>query len=241
VNWIKDRGKWLIGLVKGAWFLLFPTHMTSNDQTPQLLEARRIFFCVQPILLVGFVLVSILCKEAIPTAILWALACFVIGVFAGFLFGIPKVIQAATRKREEVEPRYRQRVNTNLEEISDWLTKTIVGLGLIELYKMPAFFRGLGEIFAANVGKPETGYGVFVAAILFFLIGGFLLSYLITRLYLQGAIGRADLAVPDESAEPKTRTEQSPTDVVPAVPQTTELTTGNASVPDEANRPEEVD
>jgi len=99
---------------------------------------------------------------------------------------------------------YRQRVNTNLEEISDWLTKIIVGLGLYELKRIPTWIGELARVFASSLQRSDQEQGVFGAAIVFFLICGFLMGYLVTRLYLQGALGRADLAaVPDLGAAPK--------------------------------------
>ncbi len=55
--------------------------------------------------------------------------------------------------------------------------------------------------------------GALGSAIVFFFVCGFLLGYLVTRLYLQGALGRADrAAVPDEGAVPK-KTELDKTSV----------------------------
>src|SRR4051794_2430267 len=56
-----------------------------------------------------------------------AIAAGAIGGVTGFLFGIPKarsdVNSAGTNAGGQFKP------NTNLEQISDWLTKTIVGVG----------------------------------------------------------------------------------------------------------------
>src|SRR5262245_31088533 len=63
----------------------------------------------------------------------WAIALWSAGVGLGFLFAIPRVLQgkgapspgpAAAASAAAASPTvYEQRVNTNLEEISDWLTK----------------------------------------------------------------------------------------------------------------------
>jgi len=77
----------------------------------------------------------------------------------------------------------------------------------------------LGSAFASNLQRDEQGHAVFDAAIVFFLICGFLLGYLVTRLYLQGALGRADLAaVPDELAGPKRRQGETPQLPINAIP-----------------------
>ena len=64
--------------------------------------------------------------------LLWMLACIVAGAVIGFLFGIPKILQGNsnnTATQNEENKDYRIQVNTNLTEISDWLTKIIVGSG----------------------------------------------------------------------------------------------------------------
>ena len=58
-----------------------------------------------------------------------------VGLLIGFLFGIPRTLQglpeaADARLSESVRQRYM--VNTNLEQVSDWLTKIIVGVGLVQ-------------------------------------------------------------------------------------------------------------
>lgn len=73
-------------------------------------------------------------------------------------------------------------VNTNLEQISDWLTKIIVGIGLTELRNIP---DALGD-FGNNVGNYYT-YGGHVYGVgggLYFLIAGFFLGYVGTRVRL---------------------------------------------------------
>jgi hypothetical protein len=57
-----------------------------------------------------------------------AAAAAAVGAFLGFLFGIPTGLQEkALGLDEPYGP------NTNLEQISDWLTKILVGVGLVEL------------------------------------------------------------------------------------------------------------
>src|SRR6185503_1210276 len=87
--------------------------------------------------------------------IVWAVGLWCLAVAIGFLFAIPKVLQGPSAPPTPVPavpggggaptpaapppapPGYSQRVNTNLEEISDWLTKIIVGVTLVELKQLP--------------------------------------------------------------------------------------------------------
>lgn len=136
----------------------------------------------------------------------WGLAYFAVGFLMGFLFGIPRVSQglgngggAATEgeKGGAGVTSYEQRVNTNLVEISDWLTKIIVGLGLIELRAVPERIHRAAVWMGQSISdKPATeieSVASFCGAfIIFFSVVGFLAGYLLTRLYFSGAFSRAD-------------------------------------------------
>ena len=138
------------------------------------------------------------------TALLLALACLLLGAFVGFLFGIPRVLQADGGPGTPTPPatnsptaltNYRQEVNTNLEQISDWLTKIIVGLGLVNLYKIPDLLRDTSELIAEGMASPKdiSSATVFAnALILYFPVLGFLVGYLITRIFLSGVFRLTD-------------------------------------------------
>src|SRR6185503_13654313 len=57
-----------------------------------------------------------------------ALAPAAVGALLGFVFGIPKTLQSNAPPAADGKAAYQ--VNTNLEQISDWLTKMLVGVGL---------------------------------------------------------------------------------------------------------------
>ena len=59
-----------------------------------------------------------------------AAAATAVGAFLGFLFGIPRTLQGNTTPGPDEIADYRP--NTNLEQISDWLTKILVGVGLVK-------------------------------------------------------------------------------------------------------------
>ena len=155
------------------------------------------------ILLVGLILSS-WSGLTTATGLLWAAASAAAGALTGFLFGIPRVLQSDQpvapdgEDEEDDSPgsqngpgRARYQVNTNLEQISDWLTKIIVGIGLVELRNVPGAVKDLAEYFAGD--SPGTGLETIGAAIVvYFGVLGFLLGYLATRLYLAGAFSRAD-------------------------------------------------
>src|SRR4051812_39799038 len=74
-------------------------------------------------------------------------------------------------------------INTNLMEISDWLTKIIVGVGLVELKQLPTHAESVARFMAPSLhdtlGVPLAG-----AIMLYFSVLGFLGGYLLTRIYI---------------------------------------------------------
>ncbi|HVR46065.1 MAG TPA: tetratricopeptide repeat protein [Candidatus Binatia bacterium] len=113
---------------------------------------------------------------------------FIAGLLVGFLFGIPKVASAAADGAQQhplLTP------NTNLEQISDWLTKIIVGLGLVELYKIPSAISQF--VGATSPAYHSSSAAAALAVTIYFPILGFTSGFLITRLYLSGLIARADI------------------------------------------------
>src|SRR6185312_11609392 len=74
---------------------------------------------------------------------LWSFAWLAAGGFVGFLFGISKTEQTDTSAN--ASDGYRQRINTNLEQISDWFTKIIVGIGLINLKEIGPHIKSIAH------------------------------------------------------------------------------------------------
>ena len=86
--------------------------------------------------------------------------------------------------------------NTNLEQISDWLTKILVGVWLTQIGDSREGLSGLQLSLAPAFGsdREDPASGVFAVALaLYFALSGFLYSYLWTRLNLRRALTQADL------------------------------------------------
>jgi tetratricopeptide (TPR) repeat protein len=115
--------------------------------------------------------------------ILLGLASFISGFFLGNLFGIPKRI-------DEKDSEYH--ISNNLTDISDWLTKIIIGLGLVEIKAIPSVLYSLG----AFVQKETNGEGsikVFsICCTIYFSIFGLYFGYNYMRLFLSGKYKGAD-------------------------------------------------
>jgi hypothetical protein len=134
----------------------------------------------------------------VSVALLVAGSSLISGVLLGFLFAIPRTHQqegsSAVQQRgddtgEEKKVVYED--NTNLEQISDWLTKILVGVGLTQISDIPVALERYANYIGPSLSYyKESGNGkVFsIALLLFFLINGFLISYLWTRIYFRGAL-----------------------------------------------------
>jgi hypothetical protein len=184
----------------------------GDTLSKEVRDAALILTIVLVLLIGGWILTgaaSILADEALRAAalriaILWAAACFMGGFLAGFLFGVPKVGPEGGSAHNAANPSpagaasnaagYSQRPNTNLEQISDWLTKIIVGLGLVELKQVPEHLGKAARWVAESLTVSVPGSAVISFAgslILYFTILGFLAGYLLTLLFLAGAFSRA--------------------------------------------------
>jgi len=117
--------------------------------------------------------------QVLGAAILIAGSSFTSGGLAGLLFGIPKLLQ----KENQVDNQTAIVQNDNLVEISDWLTKIIVGVGLTQLYQIPGFLGRIGRYFSPVFGNANDSKAAVICIILYFLALGFFALYLWTRLF----------------------------------------------------------
>jgi hypothetical protein len=115
-----------------------------------------------------------------------------IGEFTGFLFGIPRTIQSANADAAGARADQSMGVNTNLEQISDWLTKIIVGVGLVELTKIPPLLQRLAKYLSDASPRRAVPDAVILAVLGSFVVLGFFSGYLWTRLYLTEEFSRAE-------------------------------------------------
>jgi len=122
-------------------------------------------------------------------------ASLLLGGILGFLFGIPRTLQheGAPADSSSGETSVDYRMNTNLEQISDWLTKMLVGVGLTQLTSIHTNLQKITVYVAAGLGGHPGSSVLALAVILYFTVVGFLIGYLWTRLYLAGAFRFADM------------------------------------------------
>jgi hypothetical protein len=122
-----------------------------------------------------------------------AAASAMVGALGGMIFGLPRSTPRASdangsggAAQSVISP------NTNMIEISDWLTKIIVGLGLTQLGAIPGDFQRLVAYARGALGNPPGSEPIVGALILVYAVTGFVLTYLFTRTDLEAAIAAAD-------------------------------------------------
>lgn len=184
-------------------------------------DLRLTNYALLPFLLMGAVIITIRygVEGTAPWAIasMWAASCLISGAVFGFLFCIPRVVEPkktngvsgggeaevrdSSRNDASANSSATLQVNSNLVEISDWLTKIIVGLGLINLKEIPEHLASAADVLAAGLagstrcqGGSENceHYAFATSLIVAFCVLGFFMGYLYTRLFLAGAFQRAD-------------------------------------------------
>lgn len=148
-------------------------------------------------------------------------AASLVGGLLGFLFGIPRSTESTVNRTRlgrtsgtspdavasdaaaapaspaptapaTAERPPQLRVNTNLEDISDGITKVLLGAGLAQANQIVRGAVKLAVFLGPSFGPDASGQAVAIATIIYGLLGGFFAGYLATRLYLTAAFERAD-------------------------------------------------
>lgn len=175
---------------------------------PELSDSQKALRVLAGAMAVGLLSVVIYSAHAggqshfaafLSVGILLAGASAFCGGALGFLFGIPRTLQqdkpsanTVDPSQESREPQIDYRVNTNLEQISDWLTKILVGVGLTQIASIRDGMTAVAS--AAGSGLGTHGQVFAMALMTYSVVLGFLFGYLWTRLFLAGALRVADQA-----------------------------------------------
>ena len=108
------------------------------------------------------------------------------GGLLGFLFAIPK-LNKNYNPHEAYDRSTKYMPNTNLEEVSDWLTKIIIGVTLTQLGKIPGYLQGMAGYLVDHSGRmlqADSAGPFLIALIIYSLVAGFIAGYFYTRIYL---------------------------------------------------------
>lgn len=146
-------------------------------------KGKNIFF-ITLILVIGVVIILIYSiahgtdkfLSILSISAIIALTSAIVGAFIGFIFGIPRT--PAAKDSENIG------ANTNLEEISDWITKIIVGVSLVQLNQLSDGIYKIGNTLSQGMGGQPSSFVFSVSTMIFYFVGGFFLGYLWSRIYL---------------------------------------------------------
>jgi hypothetical protein len=122
-----------------------------------------------------------------------------VGLFLGFLFGIPRSTIGDGEHENSTElPKMFYRPSTNLEQVSDWLTKLLIGVGLVEMRSIADALANLGVVVQNSVGSGFQAANIITqATVVSFLTLTFFAAFLWTRIHygpLQMRIDRDTLS-----------------------------------------------
>jgi tetratricopeptide (TPR) repeat protein len=191
----------ILAILVGTWVLLREKHEQRRKKRRERLSERSgeekqtsalkvvASSLIVPALLALLVYAVITSSEAMAIGLLTAASAFAAGALVGFLFGIPRTVaqNAGTgAAANDGIPKSLYSPNTNLEQISDWLTKILVGVGLVQLGQIGGGIDDLAAGIEGGLGP--NGHAVAVMLMISFAIAGFLSSYMYTRLRLQNAL-----------------------------------------------------
>jgi len=123
--------------------------------------------------LAGFLALTLGVPGRLGLASLWAMGCIAAGALLGFLFGVPRANPAAATGR------YLH--NTNVEAVSDWLTKIVVGVSLVNLQTIGAFVDRQAAQLGPALGAPAA---FATGLIVYFFLVGIIQGYILTRMFL---------------------------------------------------------
>ncbi len=141
--------------------------------------------------------VSIPNLQRFAASALVAVAAAMAGSLLGFLFGLPRARRVAADGEAEgmVEGGDNVAVyqpNTNLDDISDWLTKILVGVGLTQIGTIPDQFQRLVDFTRAAVGAGQDSHAITSAILVSYSVIGFMGTYLWARTRAATAFRLAD-------------------------------------------------
>lgn len=116
-------------------------------------------------------------------------AASMLGAFLGFIFGIPKYVPVSDPNAKKTGA---IAFSDNLVQVSDWLTKIIVGVGLTQLTNIPHYLNKIGTHVQAHSAVQAN---VAIAILVYFIICGFAAGYLWTTIYYPPIMNQVHKAV----------------------------------------------
>ncbi|WP_153278131.1 hypothetical protein [Saccharothrix syringae] len=164
------------------------SHPTGRQPDEVRVERRRLLLVHVRIAAVSLgVLIVLVALSTVPatavlgTALLVAAAATACGALTGFLFGIPRIPEDRAQRGDGTTA---LSANTNLEQISDWLTKILVGVGLVQVGAIGDAAGRLVDTIATAFQPAKHATVLAGALVVLPTVLGFLVSYIGARTWL---------------------------------------------------------
>jgi hypothetical protein len=175
----------------------------GTDGSASRLKTRPLTVTMAAGLAIGLLL-SIIHSVQVPSSwtvlassTMFGMASLATGGLLGLLFGVPRTregLPSGAPPETSVSSTLQAGVgaNTNLEQISDWLTKIIVGVTLTQLGTIKSGAMRLFDSMAPSLGGADDGAAFAGAIVIYFSVLGFFAGWLYARLRLGVAMSNAD-------------------------------------------------
>lgn len=161
---------------------------------PSTLPQLLIFSWLWSIPFIGILGAGIILIYAsqVPSGVRWSVlgtalviggSAYFTGGFVGFLFGVPRTVQGSARSKRDTQ----FQGNTNLEQVSDWLTKIIVGIGLVQIGHIVPALSKLADSMKAPLGGQASSAAFGLGLAIFYALLGFSTSIFGVAHYLHGS------------------------------------------------------
>jgi hypothetical protein len=201
-----------------------PTIFTRNSIPATLIATINLFIVCGLVIVTFYTAAS---ARGWAGAMIWSCAFLIIGGAAGFLFGLPRLAgdhkttslqspqsvggnqpqqssgsPSLSSHSMSIQPASItvQSQQSPIEQMADWLTKTIVGVALVNLKQIPGQLHELSGVVARSIKDEATfpAYGpstsFSLGLIIYFTMVGFLCGYLITQMFLLDYVNRRSVS-----------------------------------------------
>jgi len=196
--------------------MMFKTPLSpENSEDPNSAQNQREFYPAKALIriaifagaagvvVIGYGAFSTDQAKHIGVGLMTAAGSAVIGALLGFVFGVPFSRAGSASNQGDSDDKSKDSVtppsappykpNTTLEQISEWLSKMLVGVGLVELKSLSKQLDTLAGFIAKGLGNDDIGKVFAYFVLLLFAGCGFLFGFIWARIYLPSWFTRADL------------------------------------------------
>src|SRR5260370_6660853 len=136
-----------------------PESKKPPDRPPWLVLAT---FLVTSVVILVLLAWSVSSARLLFIELLVGAGAISVGGLLGFLFGMPRgpVTSLTPQEDGNSEPSVRYQPSNNLEQVSDWLTKILIGVGLVELRQLGGALNALGHAVESSLKNAPPGTNV---------------------------------------------------------------------------------